>query len=168
MHCMVVNNGNYIGHNELKHFDTLWRIVVRRVWELPPRTHSVFLSFIMHGKSFFDAVVSRFYNLTVNCLYSSNSHVLFMARNAGCFSLSFFGKNLIHQQMSESEVSLASPYVNLLCELVFCRSGYFYSVLSDAETEFLLRDVLHLMCLNMLIIAALLTVMCTLYVSSCV
>ena len=70
--------------------------------------------------------------------------------------------------MSESEVSIASPHVNLLCELVFCRSGYFHSVLSYAETEFMLRDVLHLMCLNMLIIAALFTVMCTLYASFCV
>ena len=95
-----------LGHNELKHFDTVWRIVVRRVWGLPPRTHSVFLPFIMHGKSFFDAIVSRFYNFAVNCLYSSNTHVLFMARNAGCSSLSFFGKKLIRLQMSESEISI--------------------------------------------------------------
>ena len=54
-----------------------------------------------------------------------------MARNARCSSLSFFGKNLIRLQMSESEVSIASPHVNLLCELAFCRSGYFHSVLSD-------------------------------------
>ena len=64
-----------------------------------------------------------------------------MARNATCSSLSFFGKNLIRLQMSESEVSIASPHVNLLCELVFCRSGYFHSVLSDTETELMLRDV---------------------------
>ena len=42
-----------LGHNELKHLDTVWRIVVRRVWGLPPRTHSVLLPFIMHGNSFF-------------------------------------------------------------------------------------------------------------------
>ena len=95
----------------------------------------------MNGKSFFDAVVSRFYKFAVNCLYSSNAQVLFMARNAGCSSSSFFRKNLILLQMSESEVSIASPHVYLLCELVFCRSGYFHSVLSDAETEFMLRDV---------------------------
>ena len=89
-----------LGHNELKYFDSIWRIVVRRVWGLPSRTHSVFLPFIMHGKSFFDAVVSRFYNFAVNCLYSSNTHVLFMARDARCSSLSFFGKNLIRPQMS--------------------------------------------------------------------
>ena len=64
--------------------------------------------------SFFDAVVSRFYNFAANCLYSSNTHVLFMARNARCSSLSFFGKNVIHLQMSESEESIASSYVNLL------------------------------------------------------
>ena len=101
---------------------------------MPPHTHSVFLPFIMYGKSFFDAVVSRFYNFAVNCLYSSNTHILFMARNMGCSSLSFFGKNLIRLQMSESEVSIANPHVNLLGELVFCRSGYFHSVLSNAET----------------------------------
>ena len=38
-----------LGHDELKHFDTVWRIVVRRVWGLPPRTHSVFPPFIMHA-----------------------------------------------------------------------------------------------------------------------
>ena len=130
-----------LGPDELKHFDTVWRIVDRRVWGLPPCTHSVFLPFIKHGKSFFDAVGSRFYNFAVNCLYSSNAHVLFMARNARCSSFSFFGKCLIRLQMSESEVSIASPHVNLLCDLVFCRSTYFHSVLSDAETEFMLRDV---------------------------
>ena len=90
---------------------------------------------------FLDVVVFRFYNFAINCLYSSNTRVLFMARNARCSSLSFFGKNLICLQMSESEVSIASPHVNLLYELVFCRNGYFHSVLSDAETEFKLRDV---------------------------
>ena len=43
--------------------------------------------------------------------------------------------------MLESEVSIASPHVNLLCELVFCRSGYFHSVLSDAETEFMFNSI---------------------------
>ena len=95
----------------------------------------------MHGKSFFDAVVSHFYNFAINCLYSNNTHVLLMARNARSSSLSLFGKNLIRLQMSESEVSIASPHVNLLSELVFCLSGNFHSVLSDAETEFMLRDV---------------------------
>ena len=123
----------YLGHNELKYFDTVWRIVVRRVWRLLPCTHSVFLQFIMHGKSFFDAIVYRFYNFAVNCLYSSNCRVLFMARNARCSSLSFLEKNLIRLQMSEPEGSIASPHVNLLCELMFCRSGYFHSVLSDAD-----------------------------------
>ena len=42
-----------------------------------------------------------------------------MARNARCSSLSFFGKNLIRLQMSESEVSIASPYVNLCVSLCF-------------------------------------------------
>ena len=93
------------------------------------------------AKVFFDAVVSRFYSFAVNCLYSSNAHVLFMARNARCSSLSFFGNNLIRLQMSESEVSIASPHVYLLCELVFCRISYFYSVLSDAE--FMLQDMCY-------------------------
>ena len=35
-----------LGHNELKHFDTVWRIVIRSVWGLPPRTLSMFLPFI--------------------------------------------------------------------------------------------------------------------------
>ena len=81
-----------LGHNELKHFDTVWQIVVRRVWGLLPRTYSVLLLFIKHGKGFFDAVISRFYNFAVNCCYSSNTHVLFIARNARCSSLSLFGK----------------------------------------------------------------------------
>ena len=59
-----------LGHNKLKHLDTVWRKVVRLVWRLPPRTHSVFLPYIMYGKSFFDAAVSRFYNFAINCLYS--------------------------------------------------------------------------------------------------
>ena len=81
-----------MGHNELLHFDTVWQIVVSRVWGLPPRTHSVFLPFIMYDRSFFDAIVFRFYKFALNCLYSSNTHVLFLASNAGCPSLSFFGK----------------------------------------------------------------------------
>ena len=104
------------------------------------RTHPVFLPFIMYGKNFVDAVVSRFYNFAVNCLYCTNTHALLIACNARCSSLSSFGKNLMRLQMSESEVSISSPDVNLMCELVFCRSGYFHSVLSDAETEFMLRD----------------------------
>ena len=82
------------------------------MWEQAPHTHAVFLPFIMHGKSFFDAVVSRFYNFAVNHLYSSKTHVLFMACNAGCSSLSFFEKNFIRLQMTELEVSIASPHVN--------------------------------------------------------
>ena len=67
--------------------------------------------------------------------------VLFMARNAGCSSSGFFGKNLIRQQISESKVSIDGPHLNLLCELVFYRSSCVHSILSDAETEFMLRDV---------------------------
>ena len=81
----------------------------------------MFLQFIMYGSSFFDAVESRFHNFAVNCLCSSKTHVLFMASNAGYSSLSFFGKKLIRLQMSEPEILIASPNVNLLCELVFCR-----------------------------------------------
>ena len=130
-----------LGHNELKHFETVWRKVVRRLWGLPPCTHSIFLPFIMYGKSLFDVIMSRFYNFAVSSLYSNNMHVLCMARNAGCTALSFFGRNLMRLQMSEAEVSVASPHVNLLCELVFCRNGYFHSDLSVIEIECMLRDV---------------------------
>ena len=69
--------------------------------------------------------------------------------------------------MSKSEVPIVSSHVNLLCELMFYRNGYFHSVLSDAETEFMLR-----MCVATDVFkyvdVALFTVMFTRYTSFCV
>ena len=129
-----------LGHTELKQFETVWRII-----GVYGDCLLVLIKCFYHlsrmARVFFDAVIFRFYNFAFNYLYSSNTCVLFLTCNVGCSSLSFFGKYLIRLQMSESEVSIASSRVNLVCELIFCRRGYFHSVLSDAETELMLQDV---------------------------
>ena len=51
----------------------------------------------------------------------------------------FLWKKIIRLQILESEVSIARPHENLMSELVFCRNGYYHSVLTDAEIDFMLQ-----------------------------
>ena len=37
---------------EVSHFEAIWRKPVRRVWCLPARTHTAFISFLMNNRSF--------------------------------------------------------------------------------------------------------------------
>ena len=82
-------------NTELIHFDTLWRKAVRRVWKLPYRTHSVYLPFLTHGKSFRDIITSCFCNFAASCFTSVNDHIRCIAYCACHTALSRFGKNLI-------------------------------------------------------------------------
>ena len=120
-----------LGHNELKHFDTVWRIVVRRVWGLPPRIHSVFLPFMAR------VFLPLLYLVFIILLLIVCIAVILMSCLWHAMRMLFF--KFPWKKFDPS--ANASSHVNLLCELVFCRSGYFHSVLSDAETEYMLRDV---------------------------
>jgi hypothetical protein len=78
-----------------------------------------------------------------NCLSSTNNHVRFIAYNARTSVLSYFGRNIVSVGLMYSSncISVASPLVPVICELVFCREGLFYNALSLDEINFLLRDI---------------------------
>jgi len=124
----------------LSAFDILWRKVVRRLWGLSPRTHSIYLPFLMLGQSFRAVIASRFCKFAESCLHSVNCYVRCIAQNACHTPLSRFGKNLFFV-CNNIDVPVASPHASLICELVFCRNGYFESNVSVEEIAHMLRSV---------------------------
>ena len=87
-----------ITHSDYEWACSTWRLGVRRVWDLPNRTHCALIHVISGRLPLNDEVIKRMLSFTRNCLTSDNELVNFVARYAVWYGrmMSPLGRNTFH------------------------------------------------------------------------
>ena len=96
-YCMSLYGSHICDLNDssMRPLYTEWRKAFRKVWNIPPRTHSRYLYHIARTLPPHVILKQRFVNFFYACLNSVNPLLRFVALNSIC-SRSIIGRNLIH------------------------------------------------------------------------
>ena len=99
----------------------IWRKIDRRVWCLTARTHTTLIPFLVYNCSFSSILCGRCINFADSCFNTENYKLRFIARVASDSPKHCFSKNLYRLLHVKTQLLLANPLINILCEVIFSR-----------------------------------------------
>jgi hypothetical protein len=124
-------------HSGLNCFDTIWRKSIRRLWQIPYRSHCNFLPVFANGTNFRVILNKRFANFATNCINHTNCLISFITQIAASSQLHSFGKNL--HFVNNYCLPDIPPTALCACELAFIRAGLLcVEGFSNADVQFML------------------------------
>jgi hypothetical protein len=120
-YCMSLYGTNISDLSNMEPLSVEWRKAVRRILCVPYRTHTRLLSHIVHDIPIDVCLQQRFINFYYSGLYSKNSLVNFMFRNALCKN-SRLGKNLtfIMNKIGLLPCRAYNYSPNIICNALVC------------------------------------------------
>ena len=130
--------------HEMNAIYTEWRKAVRRIWKLPPRTHSRFLCHIIKSPPPDVLIMQRFINFFYSGILSDNDVVRFIFKQAKC-SYSRLGCNLnfIMNRICLQACELEKYNAKTLCEAVFSR-WFLQCSDEDVRTACQIEELIHM------------------------
>jgi Reverse transcriptase (RNA-dependent DNA polymerase) len=108
-------------HVCIKCFDTVWRKAIRRLWQLPYKTHCNFLPVFANGSNFHTILCKRFNNFANDCFVHCNNLIKFISHVAASSQLHVFGKNVLHA--CYYQMSCIPALAVGACEMSLVRAG---------------------------------------------
>ena len=94
----------------------------------------------MYNCNFNSILNGRFINFSVGCFNSENDNLRFFARVASVPSEHCFCKNL-NTACEDFQLLLASPLINVLCEVIYSLCGLFKIDQCHSNIEYLLHEI---------------------------
>ena len=129
-----------------------WRKSLRRIWNLPPCTHTRLLHLVGHCLPLFDEMCRRSLNFIRTCLSHDSTLISFVARYGVFYArgLSILGQNVIfctqRYKLSVHDI-INSPVDGLINSFVFNSVDYETHIVANLLIEFILRRD-HVFCFS--------------------